>query len=267
MSAAVLIPIAILAIYLGGLAVALVVAATIAGAYREYETMLNRGRHDWRGRATTGLLALMPIGYAAGGFWASLLLLAVAVLFALAAADRGGRHLMRAPGGAVLGFTGLAILALRGETQLGIWQDGISVALFLAFVVVLTDSGAFFTGRLLGGARLSPEISPSKTWTGAFGGLLFGTIGGLVIWIFATQSPIWIGLAIAGVVSVLAQLGDLAESAVKRRFMVKNSGDIIPGHGGILDRIDSFTLAGIGLFIIGAAHNGLDAVAHGVLAW
>jgi phosphatidate cytidylyltransferase len=153
-------------------------------------------------------------------------------------------------------------LATHAEASAGIW-----VGLFLAAAIWLTDSGAFFAGRLLGGAKLSPEISPSKTWTGAIGGLIIGTAGGMVVWIFATDSPVWIGLVIAAMVSILAQLGDLAESAAKRRFMVKDSGDIIPGHGGILDRVDSFTVGAIGLFIIGASHEGLDAVAQGVLYW
>lgn len=275
LSAAVLIPIAIVAIYLGGIAIALLVAAMLAGAYHEWERMLSGGRYDWRGRVLTGLLTLVPIAYLAAGFWAGLAMLAFAVGVAIVAVEAERLYRYRVPGAAFLGFAGLAFLAIRGsETPdfahvvlTGAAAAGIWVGAFLAVVIWLTDSGAFFTGRLVGGAKLSPDISPSKTWAGAIGGLAVATAGGLAIWWLATDSPLWIGLAIGAMVSVSAQLGDLAESAIKRRFMVKDSGDIFPGHGGVLDRIDSFTVGGIGLFIIGAAHAGLDAVAAGVLYW
>lgn len=275
MSAVVLIPLVAIAIYLGGLAIALAVSAMLAGAYREWEGMLTGGRHDWRGRMITGLLALGPVGYAAGGFYTGLLLLAVTVLLIIVAVDGDGRYRLRVPGAAFLGFVGLALLSIRGSGRVtfdnlilsGHAADGVWVGVFLAAIIWLTDSGAFFTGRMVGGERLAPDISPSKTWSGAIGGLVIGTLGGLIVWLLATRSPVAIGLIISAMVSVLAQVGDLAESAVKRRFMVKDSGDLIPGHGGILDRIDSFTVAGIGLFIIGAAHAGIDSVAQGVLDW
>lgn len=275
LSAAVLIPIAAVAIYLGGLAIALMVAAMLAGAYHEWERMLSGGRYDWRGRVLTGLLTLIPIAYVAADFWAGLLMLALTVGFAIIAVEPAKLARYRIPGAAFLGFAGLAFLAIRGtETPdlahvvlSGPSAAGVWVSAFLAAVIWLTDSGAFFAGRLVGGAKLSPDISPSKTWAGAIGGLAVATAGGLVVWWLATDSPLWIGLAIGAMVSVLAQLGDLAESAIKRRFMVKDSGDIFPGHGGVLDRIDSFTVGGIGLFIIGTAHAGLDAVSAGVLYW
>jgi phosphatidate cytidylyltransferase len=275
LSAAVLIPIAAIAIYLGGLAIALMVAAMLAGAYHEWERMLSGGRFDWRGRALTGLLALVPIAYVAAGFWAGVVMLVLTVGFAGIALEPERLARYRVPGVAFLGFAGLALLAIRGsETPnlahmvlSGPSAAGVWVGAFLAAVIWLTDSGAFFTGRLVGGAKLSPDISPSKTWAGAIGGLVVATAGGVVVWWLVTDSPLWVGLAIGAMVSVLAQLGDLAESAIKRRFMVKDSGDIFPGHGGVLDRIDSFTVGGIGLFMIGTAHAGLDAVAAGVLYW
>ncbi len=128
----------------------------------------------------------------------------------------------------------MALLQTHGETSTGI------VAMwYLGSVVWLTDTGAFFTGRQIGGEKLAPDISPSKTWSGALGGLSLGTLAGLVVWLAFTHSPWWIGLILSASISILGQVGDLTESAVKRLFRVKDSGDIIPGHGGLMDRLDS----------------------------
>jgi phosphatidate cytidylyltransferase len=86
----------------------------------------------------------------------------------------------------------------------------------------MTDTGAFFAGRQFGGAKLNPEISPAKTWSGAIGGLITGSLAGLVVWVVATPSPWWIGVAIAATVSIAGQFGDLGESAIKRHFRIKD---------------------------------------------
>ena len=156
----------------------------------------------------------------------------------------------------------LALLAVRGSG----W-DGFLAALFLGIVVWLTDTGAFFTGRQIGGERLAPDISPGKTWSGAIGGFAIGTLGGLVYWLFTTSSPWWIGLLLAAGISIIGQIGDLAESAIKRRFRIKDSGDIIPGHGGLMDRLDSLTFAALLVFVVGFAHAGYGAIASGIIRW
>jgi phosphatidate cytidylyltransferase len=156
----------------------------------------------------------------------------------------------------------LALLAIRGTGN-----DGFIAGLFLGVAVWLTDTGAFFTGRVIGGERLAPGISPSKTWSGALGGLALGTLGGLLFWIFVVGSPWWIGGLLAASVSILGQVGDLAESAVKRRFRVKDSGDIIPGHGGLMDRLDSLTFAALLVFAVGLVHAGHGDIATGFLRW
>src|SRR5690606_29222236 len=102
--------------------------------------------------------------------------------------------------------------------------------------------------------KLAPDISPSKTWSGAFGGLALGTGAGLLVWIWFTDSPIWIGLILSAAISVLGQAGDLTESAIKRFFRIKDSGDIIPGHGGLMDRLGSVSFGGVVVVIVGPAH-------------
>jgi phosphatidate cytidylyltransferase len=169
----------------------------------------------------------------------------------------------RAGGLLFFGLAMTAILLVRGTGE-----QGFLASLFLAAVIWVTDTGAFFAGRQIGGERLAPDISPSKTWSGAIGGFGLGTLAGLVVWlIIAPAVPWWIGLAIAAAVSIVGQLGDLSESAIKRRFRIKDSGDIIPGHGGLMDRLDSLTFGALLVCVIGLIRGGADAVAAGLLSW
>jgi phosphatidate cytidylyltransferase len=214
------------------------------------------------GMVLIGLVALSAVVYPAAGPLLTLGVIAAACVIALASAPAlvGA---WRAGGLLCLGAVIVAVLAMRGTGP-----DGILVGLFLGVSVWFTDTGAFFTGRQIGGERLAPDISPSKTWSGALGGLAAGTIGGAIVWLFvAPTSPWWLGIVFAAMLSVAGQLGDLSESAIKRRFRVKDSGDIIPGHGGLMDRLDSLTFAVLLLFAIGFARGGLDGVAVGFLQW
>jgi phosphatidate cytidylyltransferase len=160
----------------------------------------------------------------------------------------------REPGALVAGlvYTGLAILAL-GWLRLNP-DAGRAILLFLLFVVWSSDVGAYVAGRLFGGRKLAPSISPGKTWSGAAGGLaaaiLVGFFGAL-LW----RGPILPGILASMALGVASQLGDLLESGAKRRFGVKDSGRLIPGHGGLLDRLDGLMaaslLAGGWIWIVG----------------
>jgi phosphatidate cytidylyltransferase len=123
--------------------------------------------------------------------------------------------------------------------------------LFLAIIATFaSDTAAFFVGRALGRHRLAPRISPSKTWEGAIAGIFGGIIGSLII-VAIFSLPISYGQAILlGIlVSILGQLGDLAESLLKRNIGVKESGSLMPGHGGLLDRMDSVIFAGVVVYL------------------
>jgi phosphatidate cytidylyltransferase len=111
---------------------------------------------------------------------------------------------------------------------------------FILIVVWCSDIGAYVAGRLIGGRRLAPAISPGKTWSGAGGGLVAAIAGGIVI----AGVSVWAGLG-AAILGVASQLGDLGESAVKRHYNVKDSGRLIPGHGGMLDRLDGLMAASL----------------------
>jgi phosphatidate cytidylyltransferase len=259
-SAVVLVPLTAVTLYFGGFLFAAVVGAVFAGAYREWETMVTLKPLSPFG---IGLIAVVFVAALLFPLWGAPATLGVVLLGAFASLLRGGESaIWRAGGLAYFGVVVVAILGMRGTAPIGIWAG-----VLLGTVVWLTDTGAFFTGRQVGGEKLAPDISPAKTRSGALGGLALGTIAGTVLWHFIAPAPWWVGLILCAVMSVLGQVGDLAESALKRRFRIKDSGDIIPGHGGLMDRLDSVTFGVLFLYAVGALHFGPAAVAAGFLTW
>ena len=259
-SATVLIALTATALYIGGYVFAAVVGAVFAGAYREWETMVSRAPLTPAGMGLIGLVAVSGLVYPLFGPLGTVSVIALASLVAIAM--RGEGVLWRILGLVIYGAIIIAALAMRGDTLTGVWAG-----VYLGTVVWMTDSAAFFTGRQIGGEKLAPDISPSKTWSGALGGLALGTGAGLLVWVVATDSPWWIGLVLSAAISVLGQLGDLGESALKRHFRIKDSGDIIPGHGGLMDRLDSLTFGVLLVLLVGALHAGYGSVAEGLLYW
>src|SRR5260370_20987422 len=141
------------------------------------------------------------------------------------------------------------------------------VALIMVLLVVwVTDSGGSFAGRGIGGPKLWPRVSPKKTWAGAVGGLAasLAVAGGFAAFEIGRTVPLLISAAL---LSVASQLGDLFESAVKRRFGVKDSSHIIPGHGGLMDRLDGFVAAVVLAAVFGFLRGGADGVGRGLMVW
>jgi phosphatidate cytidylyltransferase len=149
----------------------------------------------------------------------------------------------------------LPVLVLRQDEPHG------SNAILVLFAIVWgSDIMAYFTGRTLGGPKLCPRISPKKTWSGFVGGLIFGGLGaGLVGGSLAL-------VLLGGLLAAISQGGDLVESALKRRFDAKDASHLIPGHGGVMDRLDGFLAAALTALIVGVIHGG-GHPAHGLLAW
>ena len=260
LSAVVLIAIAALVLWLGGYAFAIIVGLVFALVYREWETMVALRQLSRVGMALMVLVALAAIAFQPWGPLATAVITAVA---AIAAAALGGEGAPWRVGGLV--FLGVVIVALLSIRGTGI--EGFYAAVFLCAVIWMTDSAAFFTGRQIGGEKLAPDISPSKTWSGALGGLALGTAAGVIVWVLVTESPWWIGALLAAATSILGQVGDLTESAIKRRFRIKDSGDLIPGHGGLMDRLDSTSFGGLFLFLVGGLHADFSHIAQGFLNW
>ena len=229
--------------------------------------------HEWQ-RMAHGERAL-PIGF-----------LAVAATIAVGlVAWFGGSWTYALPGVALLAM--LAVVFSRPELRVAT-ASGILYASALAASVVLcratgwngalvvfwlfatvwgTDILAYFTGRALGGPKLWPRVSPKKTWSGAIGGLVGGALLGCLMLAAGGVVLQWQHVALGVTCSVLTQLGDLYESSLKRRFGVKDSGSLIPGHGGFMDRLDGFIFAVVFAALFGSLRSGAGQVPAGLLIW
>ncbi|MFO1155126.1 MAG: phosphatidate cytidylyltransferase [Rhodospirillales bacterium] len=143
-----------------------------------------------------------------------------------------------AMGSLYLGLPGLLLLELRADADCG------RITLFwLLAIVWASDIGAFLAGKTLGGPKLAPSISPNKTWSGFVGGLAAAALAGGAVASLASGWAAWRLALVAAGVGLATQAGDLAESWMKRRFGVKDTGGLIPGHGGLLDRVDGLLAA------------------------
>jgi len=175
--------------------------------------------------------------------------------------------LVTGPGWVVagVGYAGVMLAApiiLRSDAQLGF------LALLLLFAIVwTTDIFGYFAGRAFGGPKLMPAVSPKKTWSGAIAGALGAMIVAVLL---ANQFGSFNRVAIASLallLSVMSQLGDLLESWIKRQFGAKDASHLIPGHGGVMDRLDGFWAAALVACLIGLLRGGVDAPARGLLEW
>ena len=142
-------------------------------------------------------------------------------------------------------------MARWGSSQPDGQGDGLTLLLWLLLTVWATDIFAFFVGRSLGGPRLAPRISPKKTWSGLAGGVLAAVAVGLAFAYGLDSSKNWaFPMVLGALLALIAQAGDLMESGLKRRFGVKDSSNLIPGHGGVLDRIDGLMPTSIAVAIL-----------------
>lgn len=175
---------------------------------------------------------------------------------------RADRRVWAAGGMLYAGALLTAPIILRRDHDLGL-----AAILFLFALVWATDIAGYFAGRAIGGPKLAPKISPNKTWSGAIGGALGAVIAGIAVAkLFALENIVFIGI-VALLLSAVAQAGDLFESAVKRRFGAKDAGKLIPGHGGVMDRLDGFLAAATVAAALGILRANLGSAAHGLLLW
>jgi phosphatidate cytidylyltransferase len=259
--AAVAIPLALLLVWYGGLPLTLLLAAVAALGARELFDLAERGQvRPVRGLGVASAALVAPIVYAtlvvpeiraaAAGAWpyAGALWLVGTLTWTLAARAPTERPL-EAAAVTVLGVLYTAglpafLLAVRhGAFERRSWA-GAWLVFFPLVVTWVVDTAAMFGGRSIGGAKLAPTVSPGKTRSGSVagvvGGLVVAPLFGLLIFPrVGLAIPLWQLLALAAVLGVVGQIGDLAESLFKREAGVKDSSHLIPGHGGVLDRLDS----------------------------
>jgi phosphatidate cytidylyltransferase len=263
-SAVVMVAVALATLYLGGDVFALF--WLLAGFAINWEWQGLVGGPQRRLRVAAGgaaAAALAALGGAGAGFvgWAAL---AVAACAAAAAALAGsGRRLWAASGVVYAGAPVFAVCLLRGSPDYGM----LAIA-FLFAVVWGTDVFAYFGGRLIGGPKLWPRVSAGKTWSGTITGVLCGALLGVATVYFGAGPALAGGktFAVALLAAAVSQAGDLFESSVKRTFGVKDSSRIIPGHGGVMDRLDGFIFASVLAAAIGMAGGG-DSAAANLFSW
>ena len=225
----------------------------------------DRGRRNLVMRILTALMMIplaVGIAYAGGWLWQGLATLVAIGLFVEWLTIVGVRRV----GWIALGlvYASAALVASVAVRLDPVW--GFAALMFVLLIVWVTDIGGYFAGRGLGGPKLWPRVSPKKTWAGAVGGFIasLAVAGGFAALGLGRLLPL---LLLGGALTVVSQLGDLFESAVKRHFGVKDSSRIIPGHGGLLDRLDGYVFAAVMAALIGVARGGVDGVGRGLMVW
>jgi phosphatidate cytidylyltransferase len=259
-SALVMASLAIVAVVLGGWPFLLFWTVGAIGIFWEWSAMPAGSPVAAR---TAGIPALAVSSLAAGLGQLYVALTALAAGFAGVTGADGSRHrLWRAAGIAYAAIALIAPVVLRRDHDLGL-----VAILFLFAVVWSTDVMGYFVGRAIGGPRLAPAVSPNKTWSGACGGALGAVVAGVVVVVAAGGVRLVPAAGVALALSIASQGGDLFESAVKRRFGVKDTSHVIPGHGGLMDRLDGFIAASAVAALVGIMRGGFEAPARGFLLW
>ena len=240
-SAAVLAPLAVAATYAGDWIFAAFVGVAGALVVREWGRLVGN----------SGPALLVHGAIVIGGVFLAAARLELAALFVVVGAA-AALALAAAVSRRDLGWTALGALYIGVPCIALIWlraapDTGFVAVLWVFAVVWATDIGAYLSGLTIGGPRLVPHLSPAKTWSGAAGGLLGAAVVGVIVAsltdVVLTRPTIGIAIGLSFLLSLSAQLGDLFESVIKRRFGAKDSGALIPGHGGVMDRVDSLLFA------------------------
>jgi phosphatidate cytidylyltransferase len=258
LAALVLAPLTIAIAYAGGWLWALLVTLVSIGLFAEWLMVVGAGSAALTGAGTV-VIAMMGAAVAFGALKTAVItgLIGGAIVTLIAR----GKFLWAATGFAYAAAALLAAILVRKDLV-----NGFSALMFVLLVVWATDIGGYFAGRSIGGPKLWPRVSPKKTWAGAFGG--FGAsllvAVGFAVFGFGKMGPL---LLVSAVLSVVSALGDLFESAVKRRFGVKDSSHLIPGHGGLMDRLDGFVAAILAAWIIGFLRHGVHSAGSGLMVW
>lgn len=263
LSAAVLIPAVLADVWAGGIWFHLFVALIGILMALEWVAIVHRGSPVQFALHAAGAMcgALLPLDVGlAGG------LIAIAVIALLSAAvaayEEGGGPAWRYLGVVYVSVPPVAFVILREDPV-----HGIAAILLIMLMVWAADTLAYFAGRIIGGPKLAPAISPKKTWAGLAGAMAGSAIAALAVAKAMGLQSVMVLVLIAAALAIVEQAGDLFKSAMKRRYGVKDSGRLIPGHGGVIDRVDGLVAVATVAAIIGAARAGVDRAGAGLLVW
>ena len=248
-SAAVLLPIVVALLYVGGLGFALFLAFAAVLMAGEWDRLTGgRGFGQQGVMLAAGLVLVLTLGYLGKVEWALMVLLPIGVVLALLGHFWGRGMVWPVLGLFWLGLPCLALMWLRMGDQ------GMLAVLWLLLSVWSCDTGAYISGRSIGGPKLAPRISPNKTWAGLLGGILAAVVASVLLALISGSGSTVVFAIQGALLALISQCGDLAESSLKRRFDVKDSGNLIPGHGGILDRVDGVLFAAPALVLFFMIH-------------
>lgn len=272
LSAAVLLPLVVAAIYFGHpyFTVLIVVFAgvaawewaRVAGNLRTGATMPVPSNQDsrWPSIAVTSAMVIMLVVLLVDSptVWRVILCVVVGLTWlALAFYSKEWRRIAwTVPGVIYVAVAGASLILTRSDPG-----HGSAALLWIIAMVVAADTGGYLVGRTIGGPKLVPRISPNKTWSGLGGAVLGAALAGLCTAFILNHTNVWMLTLISAVLGLLEQGGDLVESAFKRHFGVKDTSQIIPGHGGVLDRVDGLLAVAVAVLVINFWAGG------SVLAW
>lgn len=262
-SAAVLIPAVLADVWAGGIWFHLFVALIGILMAQEWVNIVHKDNPLQFALHAAGAMcgALLPldIGLAGG-------LLAIAMLTGLSAAAAW----REAPGGPVWRYLGVPYVSLPPIALVVLRDDpgyGVAAIVLVMLMVWAADTLAYFAGRIIGGPKLAPRISPKKTWAGMGGAMVGSAVAALGVGLTLGVPGLWMLLIVAALLAVVEQGGDLFKSAMKRHYGVKDSGRLIPGHGGVIDRVDGLVAVASAAALIGALRAGIEHAGAGILVW
>jgi phosphatidate cytidylyltransferase len=261
-SAAILMPIVLVDIWLGGVwfeVFVLLIGVLIA---REWVRLALADEDLQFGLHAVAVLAAGVLPFATG-FMMTLAVVTVVWLISAALARNAAR-------GAIWPYLGIPYAAGSTMALMILGNDvayGPLAIVWLLAIVWAADSLAYFSGRIIGGPKLAPSISPKKTWAGLAGAVAGGVLASLAVAVLAGLDSRFFLALLGGLLAIVEQGGDLFKSALKRFYGVKDAGRLIPGHGGIMDRVDGLVAAAMVGAVIGTLHSGSGAAGAGLLHW
>ena len=263
LSAAVLIPAVLADVWAGGIWFHLFVALIGILMAQEWVNIVHKDNPLQFALHAAGAMcgALLPLDVGLAG---GLVAIAVLTVLSILAARR------EEPGGPAWRYLGVPYVSLPPIALVVLREDpvyGIAAIVLVMLMVWAADTLAYFSGRIIGGPKLAPRISPKKTWAGLGGAMAGSALAALCVGLVLGVGGLWMLLLVAAVLAVVEQGGDLFKSAMKRCYGVKDSGRLIPGHGGVIDRVDGLVAVATAAALIGALRAGIDHAGAGILVW